>query len=96
MFWTACFIACWRPLLVLGRATNEEKEYETEIGQLYLHSCSDNIKSYLTMVRKAGLCSLHIIQLVYPERFELLEIKYRLEEFRNARNNSYLSGTHHL
>jgi hypothetical protein len=55
---------------------------EKEMQQIYLHSDSLSLEYGLKMSARVGLGSLHILRLVFKERFELLGIGPKLNRLR--------------
>lgn len=52
--------------------------------QIYLHSNGLQLAHGLKSTAEIGLCSLHVLQWVFKERFEILGIRERLQELRKA------------
>lgn len=61
----------------------EENEDRVEFQMVLLHGDGRPLEHALKSTGQVGLWALHAFQLLYPERFMLLGVSERLEEFRD-------------
>jgi hypothetical protein len=67
---------------VLSNMMWNEGNEKRELQQIYLHANETTVLHALKTTAQVGMCSLHLFQHVFPERFSLLQIRDRLTQLR--------------
>jgi hypothetical protein len=68
---------------VLTNMLIENSHDKRELQLIYLHGNENTVLHALKTTAQVGLCSLHLSQHVFPERFLLLQIREKLIELRS-------------
>ena len=67
---------------LLNSTIDKNENDDVKIDTIYLHADDLQLGMGLKNAGQAGLRALHLMQLLYPERYELLGIRSELEEVR--------------
>jgi hypothetical protein len=68
---------------VLSNMLMNEAPDKHQLQPIYLHANETTALHALKTTAQVGVCSLHLFQNVFPERFLLLQIREKLTELRN-------------